>query len=148
GGAATMAAVVAARMIARPPRFELIEQAGPVVQIHLAAVAVAFAVGAVQLLGPKGTFGHRVLGWSWSLAMMATAISSLFIKGVIPGSFSPIHLLSVFVLVALPGALVAAHRHKVTAHAKAMTSIYLGGMVIAGGFTFLPGRLMWQVFFG
>jgi uncharacterized membrane protein len=29
-----------------------------------------------------------------------------------------------------------------------MGALFVGGLVIAGGFTFLPGRLMWAVFFG
>jgi uncharacterized membrane protein len=29
-----------------------------------------------------------------------------------------------------------------------MTAMYLGGMVIAGAFTFVPGRLMWRVIMG
>ena len=29
-----------------------------------------------------------------------------------------------------------------------MTSMFVGGLIVAGAFTFLPGRLMWAVFFG
>ncbi len=29
-----------------------------------------------------------------------------------------------------------------------MTGLYFGALVIAGLLTFLPGRLMWRVFFG
>jgi uncharacterized membrane protein len=29
-----------------------------------------------------------------------------------------------------------------------MTGMFLGGMVIAGAFTFFPGRLMWRVIMG
>jgi uncharacterized membrane protein len=29
-----------------------------------------------------------------------------------------------------------------------MTGNFLGGLIIAGAFTFAPGRLMWRVFFG
>lgn len=33
-------------------------------------------------------------------------------------------------------------------HRRMMTGLFIGGLVIAGALTFLPGRLMWQVFFG
>ncbi len=29
-----------------------------------------------------------------------------------------------------------------------MTGLYVGGLIFAGTLAFLPGRLMWQVFFG
>ena len=29
-----------------------------------------------------------------------------------------------------------------------MTSLYWGASIVAGLFTFVPGRLMWQLFFG
>jgi uncharacterized membrane protein len=29
-----------------------------------------------------------------------------------------------------------------------MTGLFIGGLVIAGAFTFAPGRLMFRVFFG
>lgn len=148
GAAALALAAAAGALTGRPPRLELIAQAGPAIQIHLVAVVLALAVGAWQLIGPKGTPAHRMLGWTWSLAMMAVALSSFFIRTVIDGWFSPIHLLSVTTLVGLPTAIWAAHRRDVRRHSRIMTSIYLGGMVVAGGFAFLPGRLLWRVFFG
>jgi uncharacterized membrane protein len=36
---------------------------------------------------------------------------------------------------------MAAHRHT-------MTGLFLFGRIVAGAFTFLPGRLMWRLFFG
>ncbi len=148
GAAALALTALAGAVSGRPPRFELIAQASPAIQIHLLAVVLALGAGAVQLVGPKGTPAHRLIGWTWSIAMMAAAVSSFFIRTIFDGSFSPIHLLSVATIVTLPAALFAAHRHQVKAHAGAMTSIYLGGMVVAGTFAFLPGRLLWQVFFG
>ena len=29
-----------------------------------------------------------------------------------------------------------------------MTGMFVGGLVVAGLLTFLPGRLMWAIFFG
>ena len=38
--------------------------------------------------------------------------------------------------------------HRVAAHRRAMTGMFVGGLVVAGLLTFLPGRLMWAIFFG
>jgi uncharacterized membrane protein len=130
------------------PRPELIGLAPAAVQIHLAAAVTSFAVGAILLLGPKGTLPHRTLGWIWAATMGLTAVSSLFIREINSGGLSLIHAISGWVIVALPAALYAARRHKVQAHRAAMTGLYFGGMFIAGGLAFLPGRLLGQVFLG
>ena len=118
------------------------------IQVHLAAALVALAIGVILLAGVKGTRGHRVLGWTWVLAMATTAISSFFIQQINPGGLSLIHALSGWTLVGLPMAVHAARRHRVEAHRRAMTGMFVGGLVVAGLLTFLPGRLMWAVFFG
>jgi uncharacterized membrane protein len=41
-----------------------------------------------------------------------------------------------------------AHRHNVAQHRRAMIGIFVGALVIAGAFTFLPGRIMHAVAFG
>lgn len=132
----------------RAPRLDLIAQASAAIQVHLASALAAFLIGAVLLLGAKGTLSHRALGWAWAGAMGATAVSSFFIHQVIPGGLSLIHALSGWVVVALPVALYAARRHKVQLHRRSMTGLYFGGMFLAGGLAFLPGRLLGQVFFG
>src|SRR5215813_12131141 len=113
-----------------------------VIQIHAFAVIVAFAVGLVQLTAPKGTIPHRLIGWSWAMLMLTVAISSLFIHTIrLWGPRSPIHLLSILVLVTLPLAVRHARRHDVRRHRNAMTALFVGALVIAGFFTFLPGRI-------
>jgi uncharacterized membrane protein len=64
------------------------------------------------------------------------------------GPVDPIHLLSIFTLITLPLAVWAAHRHRVAEHRRAMISLFLGALVIAGAFTLVPGRIMHQVVFG
>ena len=64
------------------------------------------------------------------------------------GPWSPIHLLSIFTLMALPLAVRHARRHDVGRHRKAMMGIFAGALVIAGLFTFWPGRIMHAVVFG
>lgn len=130
------------------PDWRLLMTAPPVIQLHVVAAMAALAIGTVLLIGVKGTRLHRTLGWTWVAAMGATAVSSLFIRAINPGAFSLIHLLSGWTIVALPMAVYAARRHRVAAHRRAMTGMFVGGLIVAGLLTFLPGRLMWAIFFG
>ncbi|WP_443748814.1 DUF2306 domain-containing protein [Asticcacaulis solisilvae] len=123
----------------------------PVIQIHLLAALMAFVIATIQIFGPKGTGLHRTLGWIWVVLMFTVAGSSLFIHLINPhgpGGFSFIHILSGLVLVMLPLMVYAARRHNVNLHRRIATNLYVGALIIAGVFTFLPGRLMWQMFFG
>ncbi|USQ95585.1 DUF2306 domain-containing protein [Caulobacter sp. RL271] len=146
GAAVVIAAVAAAKPHA--PNLSLIAAAPTVVQVHLTAALTALVIGAVLMLRVKGTTAHKLLGWTWVLAMGTTAVSSLFIREINPGHFSFIHLLSGWTIVGLPGAVYAIKRGKVAAHRRAMTGMFVGGLLIAGVFTFLPGRLLWTVFLG
>jgi uncharacterized membrane protein len=134
----------------RAPDFSLLAAAPTAIQIHVAAALTALAIGIVLLAGIKGTRLHRALGWTWVLAMGTTAVSSFFIHAINPGGpagLSLIHLLSGWTMVGLPMAVYAARRHRVQTHRRAMTGMFVGGLIVAGLFTFLPGRLMWAIFF-
>ncbi len=109
----------------------------------------AFALGIVQFAAPKGTLPHRTVGWIWVALMVFVATSAFFIHELkIWGSWSPIHLLAIFTLITLPLAVWYAHCGKVERHRRAMIAIFTGALVLAGGFTFLPGRIMHAVLFG
>lgn len=119
------------------------------IQLHAFAAMAAFALGLLQFVAPKGTLPHRTLGFVWMALMVIVAVSSFWIHKVqLWGPWSPIHLLSILVLLMVPLALWYAHRHNVRGHAMTVIGMFLGGLVIAGGFTFLPGRLMHAVAFG
>jgi uncharacterized membrane protein len=91
--------------------------AAPIIQVHAFSAIAAFALGIVQLAAPKGTLPHRTLGWIWVALMFVVAFSSFWIHGFNwIGSFSPIHLLSIFTLAVLPLAVLHAHRHRVNRH--------------------------------
>ena len=123
--------------------------ASPIIQMHAFAAMTAFGLGVVQLLAPKGTIPHRALGWVWAALMMLVAGSSMFIHLARTwGPFSPIHLLSVYTLIQVPLAVLAARYHRINAHRLSMIWLFIGALVIAGGFTFYPGRIMHQVVFG
>ena len=126
----------------------LLEAPGTI-PLHAFAAMAAFVLGIVQFAAPKGTLPHRTLGWIWVVLMFAVAISSFWIHEIrLVGPFSPIHLLSIFAPVMLVFAVLHARRHNVSAHKKAMTSIFFGALVIAGAFTLLPERIMHTVVFG
>ena len=109
----------------------------------------AFALGLVQLAGIKGAAWHRGRGFVWVGLMLVVAISSFWIHEIrLWGPWSPIHLLSILTLASLPGALYYAHTHQVRRHRDAMLGLFVGALVIAGIFTFLPGRIMHKVVFG
>jgi uncharacterized membrane protein len=119
-----------------------------VVQVHAFAALGAFAIGLIQLAGPKGVSVHRALGWAWVLIMAAVAVSSFWIHNIRAlGDWSAIHLLSILALIMLPLGVLAARRHKVRRHGITMTAIFVGALVIAGAFTLLPGRIMHGVVF-
>jgi uncharacterized membrane protein len=130
------------------PRLDLLAQQPLKVQIHIAAALLAFSLGLVLFAAPKGTLPHRTLGWIWVVFMATVAASSLFMTGLNGDAYSWIHMLSGYVLISLPAGVIAARRHKVLVHQRTMTGLFLGGMVIAGAFTFFPGRLMWRVIIG
>ena len=112
----------------------------------------AFGLGLVQFAAPKGRLPHRALGWIWVGLITVVAGTAIFIHDphlpALWGRFSPIHIFVVTTAIGVPYAVLAARRHRVNAHRKAMIRIFIGAMVIAGGFTFLPGRIMHAVAVG
>lgn len=147
GGAAAVAYGLRPQSILHAPDFGLLLRQPAVLQAHLAAAVAAFLLGLAMFASRKGARFHRAAGWVWVALMAVVAASSFFITAITPGRFSPIHLLSGFALVMLPLAVAAARRHQVANHRRRMTGLFLGAMIIAGAFTFMPGRLMWAVFF-
>ena len=120
-----------------------------VIQIHAFAAMAAFALGIVQFFAPKGTLPHRTLGWIWVGIMTMVAASAFWIHEIrLWGPWSPIHLLAIFTLVMLPVGVWYARHHNVIGHRSTMIGIFVGALVIAGLFTFVPGRIMHAVAFG
>jgi uncharacterized membrane protein len=117
-------------------------------KIHVLAALLALAIGCVIWLRPKGRGLHKFLGWTWVLAMAVTAVSSLFITGLNGDFYSFIHLLSGWTLIALPMAVFAIRRKNVAAHRAGMRNLFVGGLIVAGAFTFIPGRFMFDFLLG
>lgn len=124
-------------------------QATASIQFHAAAAVAALALGAVQLAAPKGTLPHRIVGAVWVLLMLVVSVSAFFVHQIrYWGQWSPIHLLAIFTLIMVPVAVWRAHTHRIGPHRRAMQGLYFGALVVAGLFTFMPGRIMHAVFFG
>jgi uncharacterized membrane protein len=74
--------------------------AAPAIPLHAFAAMAAFALGPVQFAAPKGSLPHRTIGWVWVGLMASVALSSFWIHQIrLVGPWSPIHLLSIYVLI-------------------------------------------------
>jgi uncharacterized membrane protein len=112
-------------------------------------MTTAVVIGLVQVFGPKGTSFHRILGWGWVVCMIFTAITSFGITELkIIGPFGPLHLLSFWVLAAVPIGLYGVRNGDLWWHRLAMTSVYVGALIAATFLTFLPGRRLHDVVTG
>lgn len=133
------------------PRFRIdlsgVLNAGTAIQVHIAAAFVTLGIGIVLMCAPKGFRLHRTLGWAWVASMTVTAVSSFFITAIFQSHYGPIHALSAWTMIALPMGIAAIRRKDVAAHRRQMTGMFVGAMLVAGLFSFLPGRMMWEVFF-
>lgn len=123
----------------------------PVVLFHLITAVGALLVGLVVLARRKGDAPHRAWGWAWVLLMGSTALASAFIRDYrMPNlaGFSPIHGFTLLVAWGLPRGIWHIRRGNVQAHRKQMKGMFIGGCVVAGLFTLLPGRflgtLLWR----
>ena len=119
------------------------------IPVHGIAALICLILGLTQLLMRKGTTLHRRIGWIWAVLMAIVAFSGLFIWELrLFWLFSPIHLLSLLTLWALARGILAAQRGRIADHERAMKQLYGFALVVAGAFTFFPGRIMYLVLFG
>ena len=77
--------------------------------------------------------------------MMVTALASFAIHSINPNGLSPIHIFSVMTLIAVPLIWYFARTHQVERHRDSALGLIVGGIVIAGLFTFLPQRALGQL---
>ncbi|MBT0667860.1 hypothetical protein HT136_05705 [Novosphingobium profundi] len=119
-----------------------------VVWLHLATIVLALALTPMLLWRARGTTRHRVLGYTWSAAMLATAIDSFLVRISHPGHLGPIHALSFLTLVLVPLLVISARRHDVYRHRRTVRGLIIGALLIAGFFTFPFHRLLGHWLFG
>ena len=123
--------------------------ASPAIQLHAFAAMAAFVLGLAQFGGPKGTGLHRTLGWLWVVLMLMICISAFWIHELrVFGPWSPIHLLAIFTLVMLPIGVLHARRASGRPASRLHDLDFCGALLIAGLFTFFPGRIMHAVLIG
>jgi len=118
------------------------------IKVHLFTVVPAFIIGTWMIfLSTKGAPLHRAFGYTFWGLMSVTATASFFIRSS-SGGFSLIHLFIPLTAWSVASAYLNIRRGNVKGHRNAMIGLYVGGLLIAGALTFLPGRRMYQVFFG
>ena len=123
------------------------------VQLHVFTVVPAFFLGTwLIFFSRKGAPRHRAIGYVYLVLMTVTAIAALFIHEIpaidIVYGFGPIHIFSIVTLSGVVGALRGAWSHNVKMHRSSMLGVYIGGLLIAGTFAFLPGRIMHAMVLG
>jgi len=119
------------------------------IQIHVVAAILAISIGPFSILRKRRDNLHKTLGVIWIAAMLVVATTALFINEIrMIGPFSPIHVFSIITYHGLWRAISHLRAGRYLAHGRAMKSLYLSALGIAGLFTFLPGRRMNQVLFG
>ena len=114
--------------------------------VHLATVLPAFFIGTYLLLNQKGSLKHKFLGKLYMLLMLLTATVTLFMSAEVGPKvldhFGFIHLFALLVIYSVPAAYIAIRKGDIKKHRMNMLGLYFGGLVIAGAFTFVPGRLL------
>ncbi len=122
--------------------------ASPAIQIHTYSAIAAFVFGGAILWRRKGGKTHRALGRIWVALMLVVCLTAFFIHQIrVWGEWSPIHLLAAITPLALARAVWAARNGNIVMHRRVMRTVYLGALVLAGLFTFLPGRILYKVVF-
>lgn len=120
--------------------------------LHLGTVFPAFVIGTYLMLNRKGSQHHKLLGKIYMILMLITALISLSMSArvsyTIFNHFGFIHLFSVLVLYSVPSAYIAIKKGNIKKHRVNMISLYVGGLLIAGSFTLMPGRLLHGWVFG
>ena len=119
---------------------------------HLATVVPCILLGPAQFFMKKGSPVHKTIGKVYMILMLITATITLFMPAqvgpTLANHFGFIHGFSLLALYSVPKAYFAARRGDLKSHQGSMIGLYVGGIIIAGGFTLAPGRFLHQFFFG
>lgn len=119
--------------------------------LHLFTVVPCFFIGTLLLLIKKGTGIHKNFGRIYMVLMLITALITLFMPAQVGprflGHFGWIHSFSLLTIHAVPTAYIAIKKGNVRVHKRKMILRYFGAIIIAGGFTFVPGRYLHELLF-
>lgn len=135
---------------ARPhaPDLVLFDRLPLAIKLHMAAAFAALGLGGLLMALRKGRLFHRAAGWIWVGLVSLVAGSSLFITSLNHGRFSWLHLFTGWTLIVLPLAVLWAKRHDVSRHRRTMMGLFYGGFFFNAFIAFVPGRTLWNLFFG
>jgi uncharacterized membrane protein len=113
------------------------------IALHAAGATLAVALGGYQLLRrPKGDLLHRRIGRLWIADMYWVTVSSFGIRRLDPGHFTWIHALSLWTILSLTLAVLAARRRNRRAHRRWAVGSYLGLLGAGIAAVAFPTRLV------
>ncbi|MEP1152246.1 MAG: DUF2306 domain-containing protein [Balneola sp.] len=119
--------------------------------LHLITVVPCFFIGTLLLIIQKGTNVHKNLGRIYMCLMLVTAFITLFMQSQVGprvlNHFGFIHSFSFLTIYTVPTAYLAIKKGNIQSHKRKMILLYFGAIIIAGGFTFTPGRYLHSIFF-
>ena len=126
----------------------LLSQTFPI-PVHAIVAMAAIIVGGLQLSLKKGTSLHKFMGRIWVILMLVVSFTSFFIHKLnLWGKYSPIHLLSIWTIIAVVLGVYFARIGNIKRHKIFMVYTYWLALILTGLFTFYPGRVMNLIFFG
>jgi uncharacterized membrane protein len=126
----------------------LLSQQSPI-PLHAIIAILAIIIGGIQLTLKKGTSLHKFMGWIWVILMLVVSFTSFFIHKLnLWGKYSPIHLLSIWVIICVVLGVYFARIGNIKRHKFFMVWTYWLALILTGLFTLYPGRVMNLIFFG
>ena len=126
----------------------LLSQTFPI-PLHAMVAMAAIIIGGLQLSLKKGTSLHKFMGRVWVGLMLIVSFTSFFIHELnLFGKYSPIHLLSIWTIIAVVLGVYFARIGNIKRHKIFMVYTYWLALVLTGFFTFYPGRVMNLIFLG
>ena len=127
----------------------------PAIAIHLSAAVSATLIGPLALWARQGRSTHprlhRAFGYAWVTLMIIAATSAIFIRDFRPpniAGYRPIHVLILVVYGMLGLAFWFLAKGHTKGHRKLMQYLYVGGCLVAGALTLLPGRFLGNLVWG
>ena len=118
------------------------------IQIHVVTAMLALGLGIAMWVRKKGTKSHKMIGRTFVLILLITAVSSVFIRNINNGGFSFIHIFVPLTFIGSFQAVYWIRKGNLKKHLSAVRGMFFGALLIPGFLSFLPGRTMWRVFFG
>lgn len=120
--------------------------------LHLATVIPCVFLGAALFAMRKGEPIHRKLGAVYMVLMLFTAAITLFMPALVGprlfNHFGFIHLFSFLTLYTVPSSFISIRKGEIRDHEIGMILLYCGAIILAGGFTLMPGRYLHNLLFG